>query len=60
MLLILLRLAAVDAAHAKELAELAYKLDEAGDHAAYHKVMDAVACFEKGNEMLAEVLKDQQ
>ena len=49
-----------NAAHAKELAELAYQLDEAGDHAAYHKVMDAVACFEKGNEMLAEVLKEQQ
>lgn len=27
--------------------------------AGYHKVMDAVACFEKGNEMLAEVLKEQ-
>ena len=49
-----------NAAHAKELAELAVKLDEAGSHAAYHKVMDAVACFEKGNEMLAEVLKEQQ
>ena len=49
-----------NAAHAKELAELAYKLDEAGDHAAYHKVMDAVACFEKGNEMLAEVLSEQK
>ena len=35
------------------------KLDEAGSHAAYHKVMDAVTCFEKGNEMLAEVLKEQ-
>ena len=49
-----------NAAHAKELAELAVKLDEAGSHAAYHKVMDAVACFEKGNEMLAEVLKEQE
>ena len=49
-----------NAAHAKELADLAVKLDEAGSHAAYHKVMDAVACFEKGNEMLAEVLKDQE
>jgi hypothetical protein len=27
---------------------------------AYHMVMDAVACFEKGNEMLAEVLKEQE
>ena len=49
-----------NAAHAKELAELAVKLDEAGSHAAYHKVMDAVVCFEKGNEMLAEVLKEQE
>ena len=49
-----------NAAHAKELAELACKLDEDGNHAAYHKVMDAVACFEKGNEMLAEVLSEQK
>ena len=49
-----------NAAHAKELADLAVKLDEAGSHAAYHKVMDAVACFEKGNGMLAEVLKGQE
>ena len=49
-----------NAAHAKELADLAVKLDEAGSHAAYHKVMDAVACFEKGNEMLAEVLQEQE
>ena len=49
-----------NAAHAKELVELAVKLDKAGSHAAYHKVMDAVACFEKGNEMLAEVLKEQE
>jgi hypothetical protein len=45
-----------NAAHAKELADLAVKLDEAGSHASYHKVMDAVACFEQGNAMLAEVL----
>ena len=49
-----------NAVHAKELADLAVKLDEAGSHASYHKVMDAVACFEKGNEMLAEVLKEQE
>ena len=47
-----------NAAHAKELADLAVKLDEAGSHAAYHKVMDAVACFDQGNNMLAEVLKE--
>ena len=47
-----------NAAHARELAELAVKLNEAGSHSAYHKVMDAVACFEQGNGMLAEVLKE--
>ena len=47
-----------NAAHSKELADLAVKLDEAGSHASYHKVMDAVACFEQGNNMLAEVLKE--
>ena len=47
-----------NAAHAKELADLAVKLDEAGSHASYQKVMDAVACFEQGNNMLAEVLKE--
>ena len=47
-----------NAAHAKELTDLAVKLDEAGSHASYHKVMDAVACFEQGNNMLAEVLKE--
>ena len=47
-----------NAAHAKELADLAVKLDEAGSHGSYHKVMDAVSCFDKGNEILAEVLKE--
>ena len=47
-----------NAAHAKELADLAVKLDEAGSHASYHKVMDAVAYFDQGNGMLAEVLKE--
>ena len=47
-----------NAAHARELADLAVKLDEAGSHAAYHKVMDAVACFEQGNAMLEDVLRD--
>lgn len=47
-----------NAAHAKELADLAVKLDKAGSHASYHKVMDAVACFDQGNGMLAEVLKE--
>ena len=47
-----------NAAHAKELADLAAKLDEAGNHMAYHKVMDAVASFDQGNAQLAEVLKE--
>ena len=47
-----------NAAHAQELAELAKKLDEAGDHGAYHKVMDAVASFDDGNKILAEVLEN--
>lgn len=46
-----------NAAHAQELAELAKKLDEAGNHCAYHKVMDAVASFDNGNSILAEVLE---
>ena len=47
-----------NAAHAKELADLAVKLDEAGNHMAYHKVMDAVAHFEEGNRILAAVLQE--
>lgn len=47
-----------NAAHAKELAELAHQLAHAGKDAAYDKVMDAVADFEKGNEKIAEVLKE--
>ena len=49
-----------NAAHAKELAELAVKLDEAGSYAAYHKVTDAVACFEKGNMRLSVVLASME
>ena len=47
-----------NAAHARELADLAEKLNEAGNPAAYRKVMDAVACFEQGNSMLAAVLQE--
>ena len=47
-----------NAAHAKELADLAVKLNEAGNPEAYRKVMDAVACFEQGNGMLESVLKE--
>jgi len=45
-----------NAAHAKELADLAAKLDEAGNHMAYEQVMAAVSDFEKGNMRLSVVL----
>lgn len=47
-----------NAAHARELAELADQLKAAGSDAAYEKVMSAVADFNKGNEKLSEVLAD--
>ena len=45
-------------AHARELAELAAQLKEAGSEAAYEKVMSAVADFDKGNAQLAAVLQE--
>ena len=45
-----------NAAHAKELADLAVQLDKAGDHPAYEQVMAAVSDFEKGNMRLSVVL----
>lgn len=45
-----------NAAHARELAELAVQLDKAGSHAAYEQVMAAVSDFEKGNLRLSTVL----
>lgn len=45
-----------NAAHAKELADLAGKLEEAGNHVAYEQVMAAVSDFEKGNMRLSVVL----
>ena len=45
-----------NAAHARELAELAAQLDKAGNHAAYEQVMAAVSDFEKGNMRLSVVL----
>lgn len=45
-----------NAAHAKELADLAGQLDKAGNHAAYEQVMTAVSDFEKGNMRLSVVL----
>ena len=45
-----------NAAHAKELADLAIQLEKAGSHAAYEQVMAAVSDFEKGNMRLSMVL----
>ncbi len=45
-----------NAAHAKELANLAIQLEKAGSHAAYEQVMAAVSDFEKGNMRLSVVL----
>ena len=45
-----------NAAHAKELAGLARKLDEAGNHTAFEQVMAAVSDFEKGNMRLSVIL----
>ena len=45
-----------NAAHARELAELAVQLEKAGSHAAYEQVMAAVSDFEKGNMRLSLVL----
>ena len=45
-----------NAAHARELAELAKQLEQAGSHTAYEQVMAAVSDFEKGNLRLSAVL----
>ena len=45
-----------NAAHARELADLAVQLDKAGNHTAYEQVMAAVSDFEKGNLRLNVVL----
>lgn len=45
-----------NAAHAKELADLAIQLEKAGSHSAYEQVMAAVSDFEKGNLRLTAVL----
>ncbi len=45
-----------NAAHAKELADLAIQLEKAGSHSAYEQVMAAVSDFEKGNMRLSVVL----
>ena len=45
-----------NAAHAKELADLAIQLENMGNHSAYEQVMAAVTDFEKGNMRLRMVL----
>ena len=45
-----------NAAHARELADLAIQLEKAGSHMAYEQVMAAVSDFEKGNMRLSMVL----
>ena len=45
-------------AHAEELAQLAQQLDDAGNHSAYRRVMDAVVNYDVGNATLAAVLAD--
>ena len=45
-----------NAAHARELAELANQLEKIGNHMAYEQVMAAVSDFEKGNLRLTAVL----
>lgn len=45
-----------NAAHAKELADLAGQLDKIGNHTAYEQVMAAVSDFEKGNMRLSVIL----
>lgn len=45
-----------NAAHAKELADLAAQLEKIGNHVAYEQVMAAVSDFEKGNMRLSVVL----
>ncbi len=45
-----------NAAHAKELADLAQQLKDAGNPVAFEQVMAAVSDFEKGNLRLSAVL----
>ena len=45
-----------NAAHAKELADLAVQLEKMGNRSAYEQVMAAVTDFEKGNMRLRMVL----
>lgn len=46
-----------NASHVREMADLAGQV-QGENAAAYQKITDAVAEFEKGNEILASALKD--
>lgn len=46
-----------NAAHAKELADLAGQFEQAGNRMAYEQVMAAVSDFEKGNMRLSMILR---
>ena len=47
-----------NSAHAEELAQLAQKLEDSGNHRAYSRIMDAVVNFDVGNATLAAVLEE--
>ena len=49
-----------NAAHAKELADLAVQLEKMGNKMAYEQVMAAVSDFEKGNLRLGVVLASME
>ena len=49
-------MASHNAAHTKELADLAAQLQKAGNNAAYEQVLAAVSDYEKGNMRLSVVL----
>ena len=49
-----------NASHARALAELAVRLQEAGNPVAYEQVMAAVTDFEKGNLRLSAILASLQ
>ena len=49
-----------NAAHAKELADLAGQLQKLGNSVAYEQVMAAVSDFEKGNMRLSVVLSSME
>lgn len=53
-------MASHNAAHTRELAELAVQLEKAGNHAAYEQVMAAVSDYEKGNLRLTAILASLQ